>query len=92
MAMARAKKLQERVPIRRTAWKLADLVVLSLLLALLAHRATSLLGGAGTPPPPRCWLAALFCEAWFTLLWLLNMNCKWNPVRFETYPDRLSER
>ena len=93
MAMGRAKKLQERVPIRRTAWKLADLVVLSLLLALLAYRATSLLGGAGKTTP-RCWLAvaALFCEAWFTLLWLLNMNCKWNPVRFETYPDRLPER
>jgi hypothetical protein len=92
--MARAKTLQERVPIRRTAWKLADLVVLSLLLALLAHRATSLQGGPGTTTTPRwrCWLAALFCEAWFTLLWLLNMNCKWNPVRFETYPDRLPER
>ena len=65
MAMGRAKKLQERVPIRRTAWKLADLVVLSLLLALLAHRATSLLGGAGSTTTTRCWLAvaALFCEA-----------------------------
>jgi hypothetical protein len=85
-------KLQQRVPIRRTAWKLADLVVLSLLLALLAHRATSLLGGAGAAR--RRWLAvaALVCEAWFTLPWLLNMNCKWNPVWFETYPDRLSER
>lgn len=94
--MAKAKKpLQERVPIRRTAWKVADLVVLSLLLTLLAHRATYLLGGAAgstTTPRWRCWLAALVCEAWFTLLWLLNMNCKWNPVRFETYPDRLPER
>lgn len=93
MARGTGKKLQERVPIRRTAWKLADLVTLSLLLALLAHRATSLLGSAGAgTTTPRCWLAALFCEAWFTLLWLLNMNCKWNPVRFETYPDCLSER
>ncbi|KAJ1280574.1 hypothetical protein BS78_04G243000 [Paspalum vaginatum] len=89
VAMGRGKKLQQRVPIRRTAWRLADLVVLSLLLALLTHRATSLLGGAESS-----WLAftALICEAWFTLLWLLNMNCKWNPVRFETYPERLSER
>ncbi|TKW40852.1 hypothetical protein SEVIR_1G273700v4 [Setaria viridis] len=85
-------KLQERVPIRRTAWKLADLTVFSLLLALLTNRATSLLGGAGAAQ--RFWLAvaALACEAWFTLLWLLNMNCKWNPVRFETYTGRLSER
>lgn len=94
VAMASAK-LQERVPIRRTAWKLADLIVLSLLLALLAHRATSLLqGGGAAAAAPRCWLAvtAFVCEAWFTLLWLLNMNCKWSPVRFETYPSRLAKR
>ncbi|XP_062222481.1 cellulose synthase-like protein H1 isoform X3 [Phragmites australis] len=89
-AMVRAKKLQERVPLRRTAWKLADLVVLSLLLALIAHRAASLLDGAAVAP--RCWLAALVCEAWFAFVWLLNINCKWNPVRFETHPDRLAER
>ncbi|TVU27970.1 hypothetical protein EJB05_19476, partial [Eragrostis curvula] len=88
--MARAAKLQERVPLRRTAWKLADLVVLSLLLALVAHRAASLLDGAGEAS--WCWIAALVCETWFALLWLLNMNCKWNPVRFETHPDLLDER
>lgn len=35
------KKLQERAPIRRTAWMLADFVVLFLLLALLVRRATA---------------------------------------------------
>ncbi|GJN02947.1 hypothetical protein PR202_ga20343 [Eleusine coracana subsp. coracana] len=93
--MASTKKklqLQERVPLGRTAWKLADLAVLSLLLALLGHRAASVLGSGGGPPPPWHWLAALACEAWFTLMWLLNMNAKWSPVRFDTFPERLAER
>ncbi|KAF0893831.1 hypothetical protein E2562_029714 [Oryza meyeriana var. granulata] len=79
------KKLQERVPLRRTAWMLAEFVVLFLLLALLARRATERDGGAA-------WRVALVCEAWFTFLWLLNMNVKWNPVRFVTYPENLAER
>ncbi|KAF8667434.1 hypothetical protein HU200_053122 [Digitaria exilis] len=91
--------LQERVPLRRTAWKLADLAVLSLLLALLARRAASLLAASGTgvnaAAPSSCtwcWLAALVCEAWFTVVWLINVNAKWNPVRFDTHPERLAER
>lgn len=87
--MAGARKLQERVPLRRTRWILADFVVLFLLLALLARRAASLLrgerGGA-------VWIAAFVCEAWFTFVWILNMNGKWSPVRFDTYPQNLSER
>jgi len=95
--MARATKLplQERVPLPRTAWKLADLAVLSLLLALLAHRAASLLAvtaGGAAPACTWCWLAALVCEAWFFVVWLLNMNAKWNPVRFDTHPERLAQR
>ena len=80
------KKLQERVAIRRTAWMLADFVILFLLLALLAHRAVSL-GEHGAT-----WLAALVCEAWFAFVWLLTMNGKWSLVRFDTYPENLSER
>ncbi|GJN27625.1 hypothetical protein PR202_gb15665 [Eleusine coracana subsp. coracana] len=93
MASAGKKlQLQERVPLRRTAWKFADLAVLSLLLALVASRAASLLRSDDGEAPPRCWLVALVCEVWFTLVWLLNMNGKWNPVRFDTFPERLSER
>ncbi|OQU81590.1 hypothetical protein SORBI_3006G080700 [Sorghum bicolor] len=96
MASAKTKlRLQERVPLPRTAWKLADLAVLFLLLALLARRASSLVaaGGAGAAPACTwCWVAALICEAWFTVVWLLNMNAKWNPVRFDTHPERLAER
>uniref|UniRef100_A0A0E0M6N7 Cellulose synthase-like protein H1 n=1 Tax=Oryza punctata TaxID=4537 RepID=A0A0E0M6N7_ORYPU len=85
MEVARGnKKLHERVPVRRTAWKLADLVILFLLLALLLHR---VLHDGGEP-----WRrAALACEAWFTFIWLLNMNAKWSPVRFETFPENLAE-
>nr|XP_034605289.1 cellulose synthase-like protein H1 isoform X1 [Setaria viridis] len=98
MAGATKLQLQERVPLPRTAWKLADLTVLSLLLALLARRAASVLavasGGGGAAPPSCtwCWLAALVCEAWFTVVWLLNVNSKWNPVRFDTHPERLAGR
>jgi hypothetical protein len=94
-AMTSANKaklqLQERVPLPRTAWKLADLAVLSLLLALLARRASSLVSSGGTAAACTwCWVAALICEAWFTVVWLLNMNAKWNPVRFVTHPERLA--
>uniref|UniRef100_A0A0D3HCH3 Cellulose synthase-like protein H1 n=1 Tax=Oryza barthii TaxID=65489 RepID=A0A0D3HCH3_9ORYZ len=79
------KKLQERVPIRRTAWRLADLAILFLLLALLLH---CILHDSGAP-----WRrAALACEAWFTFMWLLNVNAKWSPVRFDTFPENLAER
>ncbi|CAO2042266.1 unnamed protein product [Urochloa humidicola] len=95
MAGAAKLQLQERVPLPRTAWKLADLAVLSLLLALLALRAFSLLavgGGGGAPACTWCWVAALVCEAWFTVVWVLTVNGKWSPVRFDTHPERLAER
>ncbi|KAM3198706.1 hypothetical protein ACQJBY_073710 [Aegilops geniculata] len=81
-------KLQERVSVPRTAWKLADIFILCLLFALLSCRVASLgEGGAGAAS-----VAALVCEAWFTFVWILNMNIKWNPVRFNTYPENLSQR
>ena len=93
MASATKLPLQERVPLPRMAWKLAELAelaVLSLLLALLARRAATLLAAGGAAPACTwCWLAALVCEAWFAVVWLLNMNAKWNPVRFDTHPERL---
>ena len=93
MASATKLPLQERVPLPRMAWKLADLAVLSLLLALLARRAATLRAAGGAAPACTwCWLAALVCEAWFAVVWLLNMNAKWNPVRFDTHPERLAQR
>ncbi|XP_020592925.1 cellulose synthase-like protein H1 [Phalaenopsis equestris] len=34
-------------------------------------------------------LTAFFCEAWFTFVWLLYLNAKWNPVIYKAYPHRL---
>ncbi|TVU50414.1 hypothetical protein EJB05_01785, partial [Eragrostis curvula] len=90
MASANKLPLQETVPLGRMAWRLADIVVLSLLVAALVHRSAFILSRGGSPPWH--WVVALACEAWFTLLWLLNMNVKWSPVRFETHPERLAER
>ncbi|XP_066345145.1 cellulose synthase-like protein H1 [Miscanthus floridulus] len=94
MASTKTKlQLQERVRLPRTAWKLADLAVLFLLLALLARRASSLVAaGCAAPACTWCWVAALICEAWFTVVWLMNINAKWNPVRFDTHPERLAQR
>uniref|UniRef100_A0A0E0KQQ8 Cellulose synthase-like protein H1 n=1 Tax=Oryza punctata TaxID=4537 RepID=A0A0E0KQQ8_ORYPU len=86
------KKLQERVPLRRTAWMLADFVVLFLLLALLVRRAAAEHGDDGGGGGGAAWRVAFVCEAWFTFVWLLNMNAKWSPVRFDTYPENLAER
>ncbi|XP_037417144.1 cellulose synthase-like protein H1 [Triticum dicoccoides] len=83
--MSSAMKLQERVSVPRTAWKLADIFILCLLFALLSCRVASLREGGAS-------VAALVCEAWFTFVWILNMNIKWNPVRFNTYPENLSQR
>ncbi|EEE61016.1 hypothetical protein OsJ_14839 [Oryza sativa Japonica Group] len=79
------KKLQERAPIRRTAWMLANFVVLFLLLALLVRRATAAdaeergVGGAALR-------VAFASEAWFAFLWLLNMNAKCSPPRIDELP------
>uniref|UniRef100_A0ACD5UWW7 Uncharacterized protein n=1 Tax=Avena sativa TaxID=4498 RepID=A0ACD5UWW7_AVESA len=93
--MASAKKLQERVALPRTAWILADFVILFLLVALLSRRAASLREEHGpiSTSTSTTWLPALAlaCEAWFTFVWLLNMNGKWSPVRFDTYPENLPD-
>ncbi|KAG8064492.1 hypothetical protein GUJ93_ZPchr0004g39843 [Zizania palustris] len=86
------KKLQERVPLGRRAWMLVDIVVLFLLLALLAHRAAALMQHGGGAGAGAAWSAALVCEVWLALMWLLDMNAKWSPARFETYPENLAER
>jgi len=84
--MAGGKKLQERVALGRSAWILADFLILFLLLALLTRRAASL-GERSS-----AWLVALVCEAWFAFVWILNMNGKWSPVRLDTFPENLSGR
>lgn len=38
------------------------------------------------------WLASIICEACFTLSWILDQLPKLQPVKRETYPERLSLR
>lgn len=77
--------LQERVPLKNSLQKLSDVLVLSLLLALLAYRLISLHRHA------HIWLIAFTCESWFTFVWLLYMNATWIRVTYKTFPQHLSE-
>ena len=77
---------RETVPVKRTLWRALDLLILSLLAALLGIRLHST--HRGEP----LWIAAFLCEFWFTFIWLLHVNAKWNPVKQITYPERLSKR
>ncbi|CAI7913683.1 unnamed protein product [Closterium sp. NIES-54] len=38
------------------------------------------------------WLVSIICEVWFFFSWILDQFPKWNPIRRETYMDRLSLR
>ncbi|XP_058208031.1 cellulose synthase A catalytic subunit 4 [UDP-forming] [Rhododendron vialii] len=38
------------------------------------------------------WAISVICEIWFGFSWILDQFPKWNPIRRETYLDRLSIR
>ncbi|PKU79250.1 Putative cellulose synthase-like protein H3 [Dendrobium catenatum] len=76
--------LQERIPAKNKLKRLSELLILSLLLSLLSYRLSSLSSNRSLV----C-LLALFCEAWFTFVWLLNVNVKWSPAIYKTNPDHL---
>ncbi|KAI0494452.1 hypothetical protein KFK09_024590 [Dendrobium nobile] len=76
--------LQERIPAKNKLKRLSELLILSLLLSLLSYRLSSLSSNRSLV----C-LLALLCEAWFTFVWLLNVNVKWSPAIYKTYPDHL---
>ncbi|XP_020598645.1 cellulose synthase-like protein B4, partial [Phalaenopsis equestris] len=76
--------LNERICTKNTAKRLAEVLILSLLLSLLTYRVSTLRAA-----PNLVCLTAFFCEAWFTFVWLLYLNAKWNPVIYKTYPHRL---
>nr|GMD37836.1 cellulose synthase-like protein H1 [Ipomoea batatas] len=62
-----------------------EIIILFLLLSLISYRLFSL----GTHNDQIPWLLALICEAWFTFVWILTINCKWNQIQTKTYPQRL---
>ncbi|MQL76730.1 hypothetical protein Taro_009128 [Colocasia esculenta] len=86
MPTPNAFPLQERIPVGSTLKRVAHLAILSLLVLLLLYRLSSL------PHHGLPWLLALLCEAWFTFVWLLNVNAKWNPVIRRTHPAHISKR
>ncbi|XP_031104909.1 cellulose synthase-like protein H1 isoform X2 [Ipomoea triloba] len=63
-----------------------EIIILFLLLSLITYRLFSLHTHDRIP-----WLLALICEAWFTFVWILILNAKWNQIQTKTYPQRLSQ-
>nr|GMC77080.1 cellulose synthase-like protein H1 [Ipomoea batatas] len=61
-----------------------EIIILFLLLSLITYRLFSLHSHGRIP-----WLLALICESWFTFVWILTVNCKWNQIQPKTYPQRL---
>nr|GMC70592.1 cellulose synthase-like protein H1 [Ipomoea batatas] len=61
-----------------------EIIILFLLLSLITYRLFSLHSHDRIP-----WLLALICESWFTFVWILTINCKWNQIQPKTYPQRL---
>ncbi|KAG1369832.1 cellulose synthase-like protein H1 [Cocos nucifera] len=86
MATRHNLPLQERIPIKNTFQRVSSLLILTLLFSLLLYRLTSLHSHGPI------WLIAFLCESWFTFIWVLYMNGKWNPVKHKTYPERLLKR
>ncbi|CAK9148836.1 unnamed protein product [Ilex paraguariensis] len=83
MANPSSLPLQEQKPRKNTIPRVVELIILFLLLSLLVYRLFHL-GDHGWP-----WVLAFCCESWFTLIWILSLNNKWNPVYNKTYPERL---
>ncbi|XP_039124624.1 cellulose synthase-like protein H1 isoform X1 [Dioscorea cayenensis subsp. rotundata] len=78
--------LQERVPLNNTLQRASDLLILFLLISLLYCRLISLHFRGFV------WLLSFICESWFTFVWILDTNAKWNPVTYKTYPHNLLKR
>ncbi|KAG0499715.1 hypothetical protein HPP92_004406 [Vanilla planifolia] len=79
------RPLQERVTEKQTWRRVANLVILFLLLSLLSYRLSSLPIRRST-----IWFLALFSELCFTFLWFLYLNVSWTPAFYATHPDSLS--
>ncbi|KAH7680951.1 Cellulose synthase protein [Dioscorea alata] len=86
MATTHSLPLQERVPLNNTLQRASDLTILFLLISLLYYRLISLHFHGFV------WLLSCICESWFTFVWILNTNAKWNPVTYKTYPQNLLKR
>ncbi|XP_057953477.1 cellulose synthase-like protein B4 [Malania oleifera] len=78
--------LHERITCKNNAQRALDVTILFLLLSLISYRLLSINRHGFA------WLVAFLCESWFTFVWALAVSTKWNIVKNETYPDRLSKQ
>ncbi|XP_077232455.1 cellulose synthase-like protein H1 isoform X1 [Tasmannia lanceolata] len=78
--------LQEKIPLKNTLHRAADILIFIQLLSLLSYRLFYLRNHG------IIWLFAFLCESWFAFVWVLFMNFKWNPCHYKTYPERLLQR
>ncbi|XP_041007306.1 cellulose synthase-like protein H1 isoform X1 [Juglans microcarpa x Juglans regia] len=86
MASLISLPLYEKTPLKNTLQRTLDIIIFFLLLSLLTYRLLHLKNHGPT------WLLAFLCESWFTFVWSLVLNIKWNRVIFKTYPDHLLQR
>ncbi|XP_058088287.1 cellulose synthase-like protein H1 isoform X2 [Magnolia sinica] len=78
--------LQEKLPRNNIIRRVADILILFLLISLLLYRLLNLNGHSFV------WQLALLCETCFTFIWILNTSTRWNFVDYKTYPDRFLKR
>ncbi|XP_059449352.1 cellulose synthase-like protein H1 [Corylus avellana] len=86
MATQNSLPLYERIQRKNTVQRAIDIIILFLLFSLLIYRLHFLNDHGLT------WLLAFLCESWFSFVWVLIMNNKWNAVEYKTYPDNLLPR
>ncbi|KGN63228.1 cellulose synthase-like protein H1 [Cucumis sativus] len=80
--------LYEKIEVKRPIQRLLDLTIFFLLISLLLYRFLILRSHAFT----YLHTLAFLCELWFTFTWLLLINVTWNPIHYNTYPQRLLKR
>ncbi|KAL8088060.1 hypothetical protein AgCh_037994 [Apium graveolens] len=83
MANKSSLTLYERVDLRNNKSLALELLLLFLLFSLLTYRFLSL-KQYGIPS-----IVAFLCESFFTCIWILVINIKWNQIEYIEYPDRL---
>ncbi|KAJ0759409.1 putative cellulose synthase (UDP-forming) [Helianthus annuus] len=80
--------LQEKIVHNNKTARAIELIILSFLVSMLVYRIISFKDQNHNFP----WFLAFLCESWFTFIWILSMNIKWNQSSIITYPERLLER
>ncbi|KAL9995067.1 putative cellulose synthase (UDP-forming) [Helianthus debilis subsp. tardiflorus] len=80
--------LQEKIVHNNKTARAIELIILSFLVSMLVYRIISFKDQNHNFP----WFLTFLCESWFTFIWILSMNIKWNQSSIITYPERLLER